>query len=183
MADIHFSCPECSGLLVVDEAGTGRELPCPHCGEVIHIPESSTMSPPGDDHDEHLHLKKSASSVWEEHLEESDDFSNRDFRATMGLEIVDSPVEGEDSSSLDGNRIEQHSPDVNTDQPWQKKKDQWFTGDGKKYHYCYYNPQSQMMLTACAKFQMPVEADTAPEDLSKLRKRAFCKECSAVLKG
>lgn len=38
MSDIEFSCPECKGLLVVDERGAGLEVKCPECGKPIRIP-------------------------------------------------------------------------------------------------------------------------------------------------
>ena len=37
--DIVFSCPYCTGELVVDRDGAGMNVPCPHCGEELTIPE------------------------------------------------------------------------------------------------------------------------------------------------
>ena len=40
--DIVFLCPACAGELVVDQAGAGMTVPCPHCGQTLTIPESSS---------------------------------------------------------------------------------------------------------------------------------------------
>ena len=44
--DIVFLCPACAGELVVDQAGAGMTVPCPHCGQPLTIPGSS-FSPDG----------------------------------------------------------------------------------------------------------------------------------------
>ena len=36
--DIVFACPACSGELIVDREGAGMDVPCPHCGEPLTIP-------------------------------------------------------------------------------------------------------------------------------------------------
>lgn len=37
--DIAFACPLCSGNLIVDVAGAGLTVDCPHCGKPITIPK------------------------------------------------------------------------------------------------------------------------------------------------
>lgn len=37
--DVVFDCPKCSGNLVVDLAGVGLSVQCPHCSEAIKIPK------------------------------------------------------------------------------------------------------------------------------------------------
>ncbi len=44
MGDIDFLCPECHGLLVVDEAGAGRRVRCTLCNKNIRVPEKKTGS-------------------------------------------------------------------------------------------------------------------------------------------
>ena len=38
MGDLHFHCPKCQGLLLVDDKGMGRKVPCPLCRATIAIP-------------------------------------------------------------------------------------------------------------------------------------------------
>ena len=96
-------------------------------------------------------------------------------------ETAQTSAEEESSPEQSEKHVEQHGSDVNIDQPWQKKHDQWFTEDGRHYHYCYYNPHATSMATACGD-SIPVRlGEPAPADLSKLKRRAFCKNCRAVL--
>lgn len=52
--DIVFNCPACQSELVVDRAGEGIEVPCPHCGQSLTVPAfqaqaagvSSVATPP-----------------------------------------------------------------------------------------------------------------------------------------
>ena len=44
-SDIVFNCPACAGELVVDRAGVGLSVPCPHCGHPLTIPEDSSQPP------------------------------------------------------------------------------------------------------------------------------------------
>ena len=44
-SDIIFACPACAGELVVDRAGVGMTVPCPHCGNPLTIPEDSPQPP------------------------------------------------------------------------------------------------------------------------------------------
>ncbi len=206
MADIEFLCPECSGELVVDERGAGLDVNCPHCKAPIQVPwpedETATEEdptqklPPRQESSTGLHFKKDPNETWIEHAEES---SKHVKQTLVGLNPMDE-IEAADlheadaeveknqeddsgASSLHLNRADDsdmQAQDVNVDQPWFKKKDYWFTADGKKYHYCYYNPHAPVMLMACNSEQMPVSADIAPDDCSGLRKRSLCKYC---LKG
>ena len=42
MSDIEFDCPECGGLLVVSERGSGKTVNCTLCSKPIRIPEPET---------------------------------------------------------------------------------------------------------------------------------------------
>jgi len=44
MSDIQFECKWCTGNLVVDEAGSGMTLDCPHCGKSITVPQKVAAS-------------------------------------------------------------------------------------------------------------------------------------------
>ena len=44
-SDIVFACPACAGELVVDRAGAGMTVPCPHCGNPLTIPQDSPQLP------------------------------------------------------------------------------------------------------------------------------------------
>jgi hypothetical protein len=44
--DIAFDCPLCSGNLVVDVAGAGLTVDCPHCGQPITIPRPEPSPEP-----------------------------------------------------------------------------------------------------------------------------------------
>lgn len=46
MPDITFHCPMCQSKLIVDSRGTGRNVPCPECDEIICIPP---LEEAGDD--------------------------------------------------------------------------------------------------------------------------------------
>lgn len=37
MSDIHFICPHCSEVVEVPEALLGKMIPCPHCGEEVRL--------------------------------------------------------------------------------------------------------------------------------------------------
>ncbi len=197
MADIEFLCPECSGELVVDQRGGGREVPCPHCATLIRVPapnsNSSSEDQPEGTPASGLHFKKDPNETWVEHAEEA---SKHVKVALVGLKPIDeiekidlnevvtpSTVDQESEPPPSDLHIEQssdaetHSQDVNIDQPWFKKKDHWFTADGKKYHYCYYNPHAPDMITACNDDPVPVRSDIAPDDFSGLRKKSLCKPC------
>ena len=38
MGDLLFTCPRCSKHLAIDQAGIGRSLACPDCGQTIKAP-------------------------------------------------------------------------------------------------------------------------------------------------
>lgn len=44
--DVIFNCPQCEQELAVDSSGTGTEINCPSCGELITIPEPTLAGPP-----------------------------------------------------------------------------------------------------------------------------------------
>lgn len=46
--DLIFNCPRCEQELAVDSSGSGSEINCPACGELITIPEPETVVPRGD---------------------------------------------------------------------------------------------------------------------------------------
>jgi DNA-directed RNA polymerase subunit RPC12/RpoP len=207
MADIEFLCPECSGELVIDETGAGLDVACPHCKAVIKVPlpdsDSSPEEQPEDQPEETpsggLHFKKDPKETWVEHAEEAGQHVKQ---ALVGLKPIDEinsadlhekehsnaeVQEGEPAPSdlhvehHAGTDTETHTQDVNIDQPWFKKKDHWFTSNGKKYHYCYYNPHAPVMITACNDEPIPVSADIAPDDCGGLRKKSLCKPCLKML--
>lgn len=39
MSDIEFNCPQCQQPLAIDEAGAGRQMPCPTCGTELTVPQ------------------------------------------------------------------------------------------------------------------------------------------------
>ncbi len=43
--DVIFNCPKCEQELAVDSSGSGSEINCPSCGELITIPEPETIVP------------------------------------------------------------------------------------------------------------------------------------------
>jgi DNA-directed RNA polymerase subunit RPC12/RpoP len=43
--DVIFNCPKCGQELAVDSTGSGSEINCPACTEVITIPEPETVIP------------------------------------------------------------------------------------------------------------------------------------------
>jgi phage FluMu protein Com len=165
MADIHFFCPHCEKSLVVEEEGAGLEVPCPHCGELLTIPGPETDGSRPE-------------------TEETDMQPSPAPAVARPEPAAASTVTSSLASSLhrqQANEDERHSQDVNVDQPFYKKKDQWFSGKHKKYHYCYYDPHAPQMRTACGTEVIPVSADVAPTPLSKLRKGAFCRQCLDAL--
>jgi len=201
MADIEFLCPECSGELVVDEAGAGLDVKCPHCSALIKVPQANSDSSAEDQPVEtpsgSLHFKKNPKETWVEHAEEA---GKHVKQALVGLKPLDEIVASKlhEDGHADANdeeaggatsdlhvehhsQGEAHAQDINIDQPWFKKKDHWFTSNGKKYHYCYYNPHAPMMITACNDEPIPVSADIAPDDCGGLRKKSLCKPCLKML--
>jgi len=44
MPDIRFRCPHCDGKLVVDVAGIGLAVCCPHCNQILTIPAEEDAS-------------------------------------------------------------------------------------------------------------------------------------------
>lgn len=159
MSDIRFNCPACDHHLIVDEEGAGVQVPCPECGHQLTIPSPAPQAPPLEEpqaalkHTETPTLQPSASS------------------GLAGLHI----------KSKEPDDGEHHGEDINVDQPFAKKKDQWFTTNhGKKYHYCYYNSHGRMMETACGGDHIEISAEI-PLDLGKPRKGAYCKDCLNAL--
>lgn len=45
MSDITFDCPHCQNHVVFDERGSGMEVPCPHCSQVLRIPAPPATPP------------------------------------------------------------------------------------------------------------------------------------------
>jgi len=43
--DVIFNCPQCEQELAVDSSGAGSEINCPSCGELITIPEPTSITP------------------------------------------------------------------------------------------------------------------------------------------
>lgn len=37
--DVTFNCPKCDQELEVDSSGSGQQIPCPTCGEILTIPD------------------------------------------------------------------------------------------------------------------------------------------------
>ena len=176
MEDIHFSCPICNGHIVIDGEGAGRDAACPHCDKVIRIPSvvaepaHASASAPADDAHGGLSFQKNPAEAWKSHTANEED---RSLLAHLGF----------DADSEDGDEASHgpHHTDVNFSQPVSKKKDHWFTENGRKYHYCYYDPSETSMKTACGAKDMPVGVDIAPDDLTELRRNAICKKCLQVL--
>lgn len=159
MSDIRFDCPHCQHHLIVDEQGAGRQVPCPSCGTAITIP--SPAKPPPDSEEQHATLQKD--------------------RPPTLQPTPSSGLGGLHIKSKDAGDGEAHGEDINVDQPFSKKKDQWFTNNhGKKYHFCYYNSHGRMMETACDGEHMDITAEIAA-DLAKPRKGAYCKDCLKAL--
>lgn len=44
--DITFNCTGCGQRVVVDEAGAGRQVQCPKCGQTLTVPNQSKTSIP-----------------------------------------------------------------------------------------------------------------------------------------
>jgi hypothetical protein len=189
MPDIVFACPECSAHLVVDEKGVGLVVPCPNCGKGVRIPDvpaspvppaAEAESPPSPAlaHPDHgsLHLQKNPDESWREHRS---DETEQNLLHKLGFDTENEPAV--DPIAASHHEGEQGGVDLNLTLAWGKKKDHWFTTDGKKYHYCYYNPHSPEMITACATEKIPVSADIAPDDLSGIRRGAYCKKCVKAL--
>ena len=182
MEDIHFSCPICNGHIVIDGEGAGRDAPCPHCEKIIHIPSSvaepahASASASTETATEGLSFQKNPTEAWKSHTTDAEE---RSLLAHLGFDADPEESDGGEGAGQAGHGA--HVSDVNFDQPQFKKKDQWFTENGKKYHYCYYDPGATEMKTACATRNVPVSADVAPDDTSKLKRHAYCKKCLQVL--
>lgn len=180
MEDIHFSCPICNGHIVIDGEGAGREAACPHCEKIIQIPfpaaepAHASASPPAKTATAGLSLQKNPVEAWKQHT------SNAEERSLLAHLGFDSDGAGGDEAS-GGAPHAAHHTDVNFNQPVSRKKDHWFTQNGKRYHYCYYDPSETTMKTACGAKNLPVGVDIAPDDLTELRNSAFCKKCLQVL--
>lgn len=177
MADIRFDCPHCQNHLVVEPEGAGLEVPCPHCGESIVIPEAApppavepptveTISPPAAS-EEHHALPTPAPTM--------EPPTVKPGGSSLTSSLASSLHKQQEAHE------ERHSQDVNVDQPHFKKKDQWFYEKGRRYHFCYYDPHSPEMKTACEQKVIPVSADIAPTPLSKVKKSSFCKACLEAL--
>ncbi len=160
MSDIRFNCPDCEGHLVVDSAGAGRQMSCPHCGKHLVIPEP--VHPPP---------LATPTQVVVPPAPAGGDHG--------GLSIKKATGEGEMGFEDD----KPHGSDVNVTEPITKKKDQWFTENGRRYHFCYYDPHSPVMETACgAKKKLPVNrAKIVSGSLDDLKKGALCVKCLAAL--
>jgi hypothetical protein len=209
MEDIHFSCPICTGHLMVDGEAAGRDAACPHCGKTIHIPaptaEPAPVSAPLQVHHEKVSLEPdpapaataapapvhSPADAHPEKLsfqknpveawkEHTVDSEEKSLLAHLGFDTEEED-EAESPRATGGQDGASHGSDVNFDQPWHKKKDHWFTENHKRYHYCYYNPHAPVMKTACGAKDVPVSADIAPDDLHKVKKHAFCKKCLQMM--
>lgn len=189
MADIRFACPHCNQHLVVDDEGIGLEVPCPHCGETVVIPRlQEEQEPPASEEESPTPEEESPAPEEESPAPEDPEPHRKEDSPAPTVAPPEPSAASAMTSSLasalhrqQAEAEERHSQDVNVDQPLSKKKDQWFSTNHKKYHYCYYDPHSPEMRTACGSEVMPITADVAPIPITRLRKGALCKKCLEAL--
>lgn len=46
MSAVQFYCPLCEGLFQIDDALAGYDVSCPHCGEIVTVPQLDAEPPP-----------------------------------------------------------------------------------------------------------------------------------------